>query len=101
MSLLLTADSNPGTASWSDADFAAGIAVYGAVAVLNGNTQATVSSSSLSGLGGSLVLITVGATGWGEATKAWYSWSGDDLQINVNANPGQDVSFSYAVLAAL
>jgi hypothetical protein len=99
MPLLLTTDANPGTASWSDADVAAGIVAFGVVTISNGTTQGTV--GPLAGLGGALVLLTVGPTGVGEATDFWYSWSGDTLQANCDVDPTQDVQLTYAVLSAL
>ena len=99
MPLILTADANPGTATWSTADVSHGIVAAGTSPDIAGGTTVVV-PGTFTGLGGSPVQIT--PTGdWGSATNWWYTWAGDVLSIDVDVDPAAALTFSYAILAAL
>jgi hypothetical protein len=99
MPLLLTADANPGTASWSTASASHVIAAAGTSPDINGGT--TVVVGTFAGLDGSPVQITPQGD-WGAATNWWYAWDGSDqLSIVVDVDPAASLTFSYAVLQTL
>lgn len=100
MPLLLTADANPGTASWSTASASHVVASAGTSADINGGTSVTIGTFQAS-LDGSPVLLTAQGD-WGNTTNFWYEWNGiGQLDIVVDVDPGATLTFSYAVLQTL
>lgn len=76
--------------------------VSGKATIENGSTSVTVAEAMLDkdglgyAFGGAPVQVTpMGSLG--SAATFYASWSGDDLVITVNTDPGTDVEFAYTV----
>lgn len=102
MPLLLTADANPGTASWSNGNFAAGIVLVATARMLSGNTSVNVLSSAA--LDGSPVLLSAIGVNPSPSgvTGVVYRWDGvGGLSIESDTAAATDVDFTVAVLGSL
>lgn len=103
MPLLLTADANPGTASWSTETVTHAIVASGTATILAG-AQAPAAPIAVGAAFDGLPVLTSfqGATADATLFAVASSWDGSgNLTFDGNANATANVTVAYAVIAAL
>ncbi len=102
MSLILTTNANPGTATWSANSFSAGIVLVATATMQSGNTTVNVLSSAA--LDGSPVLFSAEGVNPSPSgvSGVVYRWDGvGGLSLESDTAAAADVEFTVAVLGSL